>query len=331
METEAVEEWDDMNASGSKRSAAEAAPASVSEYAVQTRNLTKVYGGVRAVDGLNLSVRRGEVYGFLGPNGAGKTTTLRMLLGLIRATSGRASVLGCAPGDSESLLRVGAMVEEPAFYPYLSGRDNLRVLARFAHVPEDRIDPALDAVDMRDRAWNRYKTYSQGMRQRLGVAAALLKDPELLILDEPTNGLDPAGMADMRSLIRRLGSGDRTVLLSSHMLGEVQHVCDRVGVIARGAMIAEGSVDELRGRGSILVRADPLPAARARVKQLVGAGRVAVLDGTLRVQADPMDVARITRELVLGGIAVNEVRPLERTLEDVFLELTGKERLSHEG
>jgi ABC-2 type transport system ATP-binding protein len=302
---------------------------SVAEYAIETTDLTKVYGKhVRAVDRLNLSVRRGEVYGFLGPNGAGKTTTLRMLLGLIRATSGTANVLGRAPGDPESLVRVGAIVEEPAFYPYLSGRDNLRVIARFAGLPEMGIAAALDAVDLLARGGDRFKTYSQGMRQRLGVAAALLKDPALLILDEPTNGLDPAGMADMRSLIRGLGSGDRTVLLSSHMLGEVQQVCDRVGVISRGALIAEGAVDELRGRGSILVRAEPLAAARETAERLVGTDRVEVLDGTLRLDSDAADAPRITRELVLAGVAVSEVRPVERTLEDVFLQLTGGGRES---
>ena len=302
---------------------------SVAEYAIETTDLTKVYGKhVRAVDRLNLTVRRGEVYGFLGPNGAGKTTTLRMLLGLIRATSGTVNVLGRAPGEPESLVRVGAIVEEPAFYPYLSGRDNLRVIARFAGLPEVGIPAALDAVDLLARGGDRFKTYSQGMRQRLGVAAALLKDPALLILDEPTNGLDPAGMADMRSLIRGLGSGDRTVLLSSHMLGEVQQVCDRVGVISRGALIAEGAVDELRGRGSILVRAEPLAGARETAERLVGTDRVEVLDGTLRLDCDAAEAPRITRELVLAGVAVSEVRPVERTLEDVFLQLTGGGRES---
>ncbi len=301
------------------------------DYAVETSDLTKVYGKhVKAVDRLALSVRRGEVYGFLGPNGAGKTTTLRMLLGLVHATSGTAVVLGRAPGDPQSLVRVGAMVEEPAFYPYLSGRDNLRVITRFASLPEDGIDATLDAVDLLGRGGDRFKTYSQGMRQRLGVAAALLKDPDLLILDEPTNGLDPAGMAEMRSLIRMLASGDRTVLLSSHMLGEVQQVCDRVGVISRGALIAEGAVEELRGRGSVLVRAEPLAAAREKAERLLGTEHVEVLDGTLRLDSDPADAPRITRELVLAGVAVSEVRPVERTLEDVFLELTGEERASHE-
>ena len=300
--------------------------------AIDTSDLTKVYGKhLTAVDSLNLSVRRGEVYGFLGPNGAGKTTTLRMLLGLVRATSGTARVLGEAPGDPGSLARVGAMVEEPAFYPYLSGRDNLRVITRYVGRPEDGIDAALDAVGLLQRGGDRFKAYSQGMRQRLGVAAALLKDPELLILDEPTNGLDPAGMADMRTLIRTLGSGDRTVLLSSHLLGEVQQVCDRVGVISNGALIAEGRVDELRGRGSILVRAEPLAAARERVERLLGAGHVEVLDGTLRLDSDPADASRINRELVFSGIAVSEVRHVERTLEDVFLELTGQKGPDHAG
>jgi ABC-2 type transport system ATP-binding protein len=298
----------------------------MADWVIETEVLTKRYGPrILAVDSLTLRVRRGEVYGFLGPNGAGKTTTLRMLLGLVRATAGSAIVLGRAPGDPESLVHVGALVEEPAFYPYLSGRDNLRVMARFAGLPDESIDGVLDTVDLLERGSDRFKTYSQGMRQRLAVAAALLKDPDLLILDEPTNGLDPAGMADMRSLIRRLGSGERTVLLSSHLLGEVQQVCDRVGVISRGALIAEGAVDELRGRGSVLVRAEPLAAARDMAVRLLGAERVQMMDGTLRLDTDPADVPRITRELVLAEIAVSEVRPVERTLEDVFLELTGEE------
>jgi ABC-2 type transport system ATP-binding protein len=305
-------------------------PMNIAEHPIETRNLTKVYGKhIRAVDRLNLTVRRGEVYGFLGPNGAGKTTTLRILLGLVHATSGSASVLGRAPGDPEGLVRVGAMVEEPAFYPYLSGRDNLRVVARYAGLSEDGIEPVLDAVDLLHRGGDRFKTYSQGMRQRLGVAAALLKDPELLILDEPTNWLDPAGMADMRLLLRRLGSSDRTVLLSSHMLGEVQQVCDRVGVISHGALIAEGTVEELRGRGSVLVRAEPLALARESAERLLGTGRVEVLDGALRLDADPAEAPRINRELVLAGVAVSEFREIERTLEDVFLEMTGEEGDGH--
>jgi ABC-2 type transport system ATP-binding protein len=197
-----------------------------------------------------------------------------MLLGLIRPTSGAASVLGRSPGHPESLAHVGALVESPTFYPYLSGKDNLRVIARYAGAPKERIEKVFDLVNLTDRAHDRFAMYSLGMKQRLGVAAALLKDSELLILDEPTNGLDPAGMADMRDLIRRLGSGERTVLLSSHLLGEVEQICDRVGVISRGRLIAESTVEELRGKGALLVGVKPLNRARERVEQLLGAERV---------------------------------------------------------
>jgi ABC-2 type transport system ATP-binding protein len=302
------------------------------DFLVETKDLTKRYGSrIVAVNHLDLTVRRGEVYGFLGPNGAGKTTTLRMLLGLIRPTSGTASVLGRSPGNPESLARVGALVESPAFYPYLSGLDNLRVVARYAGVPKERIGEVFDLVDLTDRARDRFSTYSLGMKQRLGVAAALLKDPELLILDEPTNGLDPAGMADMRALIRRLGSGERTVLLSSHQLGEVEQICDRVGVISRGHLIAESTVEELRGKGALLVGAKPLDRAREHVEQLLGAERVEVLDGTLRLDADPAIAGRINRELVGAGVEVTELRPIERTLEEVFLEMTDQKGESHVG
>ncbi len=302
------------------------------DFLVETKDLTKRYGSrIVAVDGVNLMVRRGEVYGFLGPNGAGKTTTMRMLLGLIRPTSGAASVLGRPPGHPESLARVGALIESPAFYPYLSGRDNLRVMARYAGVPKKGIEAALETVDLAERARDKFSTYSLGMKQRLGVAAALLKDPELLILDEPTNGLDPAGMADMRALIRRLGSGERTVLLSSHQLGEVELICDRVGVISAGCLIAESTVEELRGKGALLVGAKPLDRAREHVEQLLGAEQVEVLDGTLRLDTDLAAAGRINRELVGAGVEVTELRPIERTLEEVFLEMTDQKGESHVG
>ncbi len=290
---------------------------------VETRDLTKRYGShVVAVDRVSLTVRRGEVYGFLGPNGAGKTTSMRMLLGLIRPTSGVASVLGHPPGHPESLAGIGALVESPAFYPYLSGMDNLRVVARYAGVPKRRIEEVLRLVDLTDRARDKFATYSLGMKQRLGVAAALLKDPELLILDEPTNGLDPAGMADMRDLIRRLGSGERTVLLSSHLLGEVEQICDRVGIISGGRLIIESTVEELRGKGALLVGAKPLDHARERAKKLLGAERVEVLNGMLRLNVDPVIAGRINRELVNADVEVTELRPVEGTLEEVFLEMT---------
>jgi ABC-2 type transport system ATP-binding protein len=232
------------------------------EHLVETDDLTKTYrGGITAVDRVSLTVWRGEIYGFLGPNGAGKTTTLRMLAGLITPTGGSASVHGDRPGSPRALARTGALIESPGFYPYLSGRDNLRVVARYAGVGDRRVEAVLETVDLADRGGDRYTGYSLGMKQRLGVAAALLKDPELLILDEPTNGLDPAGMRDMRALIRDLGDRGHTVLLSSHLLGEVQQLCDRVGVISNGTLLAESTVLELRGRAGLLVAAEPAGAS----------------------------------------------------------------------
>ena len=295
--------------------------------AVETRSLTKRYAtGVLAVSDLNLQVRSGEVYGFLGPNGAGKTTTLRMLSGLLLPTSGTALVAGAAPGTPASLMRMGAMVETPAFYPYLSGRDNLRVMARYAGAPLARIEPALEQVDLKDRARFKFKTYSTGMKQRLGVAAALLKEPQLLILDEPTSGLDPQGTVEMRALIKQLRSGGRTVLLSSHLLNEVEITCDRVGVITGGKLVAEGTVDELRARGgqALLIRAAPLDQARRLLESIVGAGAVEERAGMLAVTAGPSQAASLNRRLVADGVDVSELRVSEQSLEDVFLQLTEK-------
>jgi ABC-type multidrug transport system ATPase subunit len=288
------------------------------ELVIETEALTKRYGPIVAVDHLALRVRRGEVYGFLGPNGAGKTTTLRMLLGLVRPTSGRATVLGVPPGSPDGLARVGAMVEAPGFYPFLSGRDNLRVLAGPAGGPDDRIAAVLAEVDLGRRAGDHVSTYSMGMKQRLGVAAALLKDPELLILDEPTNGLDPAGMAEMRDFIRGLAAGGRTVLLSSHLMGEIEQVSDRVGVIRAGALVAEGTVDELRGQAGLRVRAEPLDAAARVLGALDG---IELVDGEFDARA-----ARVNRMLVEAGVAVSELGRRQASLEDVFLELTGDDR-----
>jgi ABC-type multidrug transport system ATPase subunit len=290
---------------------------------IETRALTKRYGdGIVAVDDVDLRVRRGEVYGFLGPNGAGKTTTLRMLLGLVRPTAGRATVLGAAPGSPQGLARIGAMVETPAFYPYLSGRDNLRVLARYAGVADERVEAVLGQVALSDRAEDRSATYSLGMKQRLGVAAALLKDPELLILDEPTNGLDPAGMAEMRDFIRSLGKGERTVVLSSHLMGEVEQVADRVGVIRDGSLVAEGTVDQLRGRAGLRVRAEPLAEAARLIGALPEVDRLTSTDGVLDVTVDTSQAPVINRVLVEAGVAVWELSAQQASLEDVFLELT---------
>jgi ABC-type multidrug transport system ATPase subunit len=212
-----------------------------------TTSLTKRYGDRVAVDEVSMTVQRGEVYGFLGPNGAGKTTTLRMLLGLVRPTAGSASILGRPAGTYDPDHRVGALIEGPGFHPYLSGRDNLRHLARLSGFPATEVERVLERVDLADRGDDKYKGYSLGMKQRLGVASALMGEPELIVLDEPTNGLDPAGMSDMRALVVDLARGGQTVLLSSHLLAEVQEICDRVGVINGGRLLRESTVADLRG------------------------------------------------------------------------------------
>ena len=289
---------------------------------VETRGLSKRYrGGVLAVDGLDLEVERGEVYGFLGPNGAGKTTTLRLLAGLIHPTAGSAVVAGHTPGSPASLARIGCLIETPAFYPYLSGRDNLRTVARYCRIAERRVDVVLDQVDLLARGRDRFGTYSLGMRQRLGVAAALLKDPDLLVLDEPTNGLDPEGMVDMREMIVRLGQGERTVLLSSHLLNEVEHICTRVGVIQGGRMIAQGPLDELRGAAGLLIRAAPRDEARRHLVDLLGVEAVSEADGAFVLRTDPARSGEVNTRLVGAGVVVTELRPRERTLEEAFLQL----------
>jgi ABC-2 type transport system ATP-binding protein len=292
---------------------------------IEIAGLTKSYGGLRAVDGVSLTVNQGEVYGFLGPNGAGKTTTLRVLLGLIAPTSGRVAVLGQPPGSRAALAVTGSFVEAPTFYPYLSGRDNLAVLATYSGVPRPRIDAVLDTVDLSDRARDRFSTYSLGMKQRLGVAAALLKDPELVVLDEPTNGLDPAGMRDMRALVRSLGAEGRTVLLSSHLMGEVQQICDRVGVINHGRMVVESTVADLRAGSELVVAGTPSDVARARLEAMAEVEAVRASDGALRVRVDEQHTAAVTRTLVTAGVAVTEVRRDNRQLEDVFFEMTEHE------
>src|SRR6202049_4296068 len=294
---------------------------------VETHSLTKRYGsGVLAVNSVDMSVRRGEVYGFLGPNGAGKTTTLRMLVGLIRPSSGTATVAGRAPGDPAGLARIGSLIEGPRFYPYLSGRENLKVVANLASVSHTRVDEVLDLVEMTSRAGRKFGTYSTGMKMRLGVAAALLKDPELLILDEPTNGLDPQGMAEMRKLIKDIGQGDRTVLLSSHLLGEVEAICDRVGVISNGRLVTQSTVQELLGEEGVLVRAQPADAAQDMLTRMFGPEAVSRRDGAIHVKPEPGKSQEINRQLMAAGIGVSELRPFERSLEEVFFQLTGEKQ-----
>jgi ABC-type multidrug transport system ATPase subunit len=296
----------------------------MNELVLETKNLTKRYGDRLAVDSVSMSVRRGEVYGFLGPNGAGKTTTLRMCLGLVHPTSGSARVLDRPAGDADTTARTGALIEGPGFYPYLSGRANLQTLARYQGLPDSAVDAALARVDLTDRAGDRFKAYSLGMKQRLGVAAALMSEPELIVLDEPTNGLDPGGMADMRALILDLARSGHTVVLSSHLLAEVEEICDRVGVISLGRLLVESTVAELRGGRRLRVVATPLDRALAvglrfsESTELVG--EAVLIDVPERRTPD------VVRALVADGVDVHETVVTERTLEEVFFEMTEGEQ-----
>lgn len=295
------------------------------EYVIETSALTKRYGDVVAVNDLTLRVPRGGVFGFLGPNGSGKTTTMGMLLGLVHPTSGGARIFGDPAGRPATLRLVGAMIETPTFYPYLSGRANLRYFQGIGRrgLPAD-IDRLLTLVDLGKRADSKFATYSLGMKQRLGIACALLGDPELVFLDEPTNGLDPQGMADVRNLIIELGKGERTVLVSSHLLGEVEQMCTRIGVIRKGKLVAEGTIDELRGKSTLVIRAQPADQAMAVLAAECGSDKVKVTDdGAFGLSVDPARAAELNRRLVQAGIDVSELHESERSLEDVFMELTG--------
>ncbi|WP_433682150.1 ABC transporter ATP-binding protein [Nocardia sp. CA-119907] len=289
---------------------------------VVTAGLTKRYGTHTAVDGVHMTVAPGEIYGFLGPNGAGKTTTLRMLVGLIRPSAGTASVLGHTPGDPAVVRRIGVLIEGPGFYPYLTGRDNLRVLANYRGLDGADVAESLERVGLATRADDKFRTYSLGMKQRLGVGAALLGGPDLLILDEPTNGLDPQGMAEMRELITTLAGDGHTVLLSSHMLSEVQEICDRVGVISGGKLLTESTVAELRGASSLLLRAEPLEVAFPAVRRVVGERSALLTAGGIRIEAGAAAAPAVARAVVESGADLLELRTDEKSLEEVFFEMT---------
>lgn len=296
------------------------------EPVVLTRGLTKRYRATTALRGVDLTVTTGQVFGFLGPNGAGKTTALKALVGLLRPTAGKVRVLGRPAGHPAALGRVGAMIEAPGFYPYLSGRANLRHLARYVHLDDTAVDRALELVELRDRSRDRFAEYSLGMKQRLGVAAALMKDPELVILDEPTNGLDPQGMRDMRALISGLGERGHTVILSSHQLREVQEVCDWVVVIDQGRVIHHGSVAEIRAQSELEVTVSPAERAIPVVRSVEGVSQVRVAGPhRLLVSVPQARTAGVNRALVEAGLEVTGLRWVERQLEDVFFDLTGQQ------
>ncbi|ABY36795.1 MAG TPA: ABC transporter ATP-binding protein [Chloroflexus aurantiacus] len=297
--------------------------------AIETIELTKRYGKRLAVDRLNLTVGKGEVFGFLGPNGAGKTTTIAMLLGLVRPTKGQAIVLGhdVQREPAEALRRVGAMIEAPAFYPYLSGADNLRVLARAGGIPAERVGQVLATVELSDRARDKVATYSQGMKQRLAIAAAMLPDPELIMLDEPTNGLDPAGTVEIRNLIRELAAGGRTILLCSHLLYEVEQLCSRVAILKEGKLIASGDVATLLRRGQgvrLRVQGDPGPAV-SLLRTLSWVNSVTVQGDAILIDAPADRTAEINALLIRADIVVAEIGASHSSLEEFFLTVTKAE------
>jgi ABC-2 type transport system ATP-binding protein len=310
---------------------------------ISTSRLTKAFGNLVAVNDLHLQVMRGDVFGFLGPNGSGKTTTIRMLLGLIRPTAGRAILFGMDNAyQLPAILRhIGAIVETPVFYPYLSGVDNLRVIAAASGMlsngaNERRIAEVLEIVELRTQARDAYSKYSLGMKQRLGIAAALLTDPELVLLDEPTNGLDPGGVIEIRHLIRRLSELRKTIFLSSHVLHEVQQVCNRVAILQRGNLIKQGDVSELLQRGEqILVRmgmAEETQRAYTILQEAQERGARWMSDihietnrqgqPILRIHAPMVRSAEINALLAQSGFFAAELHPFEGSLEEVFLELT---------
>jgi ABC-2 type transport system ATP-binding protein len=300
--------------------------------AITTSELTKRFRRQVAVDGLGLTVPRGSVYGFLGPNGSGKTTTIRMLLGLIYPDRGSVTLLGePVPGAAARVLpRVGSLVEGPAFYTYLSGRGNLARIdaadrAADPRTARARIDAALDRVGLLPAAGKRYRAYSLGMKQRLAIAASLLQPRELIILDEPTNGLDPQGTREVRALIREIATDGVTVLVSSHLLAEVEQICSHVGVMRTGRLVFQGSLDELRGRGSLrIVVRTAQPESAAKVLASLGLADIQSEDGEVSAQLADQRPEQICRELVLADVGVAGLDTPRPNLEELFVGLTGE-------
>ncbi len=289
--------------------------------ALRAVGLTKRYGARTAVEGVELTVRPGEVVGFIGPNGAGKTTTLAMVLGLIHPTAGSVDLFGAGGPSRATLRRVGSVVETPAFYPYLTGEANLRALAKASELPETRVAAVLDRVGLGSRGKSKFKTYSLGMKGRLGLAAALLGDPDLLILDEPTNGFDPQGIHEVRILLRELAGQGKAVLLSSHLLTEVEQVIDRLAIIRQGKVVAQGTAAELLRTDPALTLRVADPAAAVSALTAAGFTATAQADGRVRVTTDRAEA--VNRTLAEAGLFLSELRVDEARLESLFLDLTG--------
>ncbi len=297
---------------------------------IEANELTKRYGtrrgkSVLAVDRVSFAVEQGQVFGFLGPNGSGKTTTIGMLVGIINPTGGSFRLFGASgPRDLVAArARVGATLETPNFYPYLSGRDNLRIAATIKGVGRTRIEECLELVGLAERARHRFKTYSLGMKQRLALAATMLNDPELIVLDEPANGLDPQGMKEIREIIRILAGRGKTIFLSSHLLWEVERTCTHVSIVRKGRIVATGTVAEVvSGATAAFLKAEDLDALAAALEEYPGASAVRRSDGGVIATLESDDLASVNRYLAGLGIHVSHLAPHRQSLEDAFMDLT---------
>jgi ABC-2 type transport system ATP-binding protein len=298
-----------------------------SDAVIRTHQLTKQYKDLTAVSNLNLEIHRGDVFGFLGPNGSGKTTTIGLMLGLLMPTAGNVEILGQDVRRERAVLRrVGAMAETAAFFPYLSGYNNLRVLSLMSDAPPKRIWEVLELVGMKDRAQSRFRTYSLGMRQRLGIAAALLSDPEILLLDEPTIGLDPAGMKEVRDLVAELGRQGKTIFFCSHLLYEVEQICSKVAIIRRGKVLAEGKIAELLHPSKYVeVVVNDVSRASEILRSVDWIVNLQVGEKSMTLQLKDREASEVVRLLSEQGIYPSAVIPKSSTLEDFFLEVTGGE------
>jgi len=299
------------------------------DVVVRTEHLTKHYGKLVAGDDWNLEVRRGQVFGFLGPNGAGKSTTMSMMLGLIAPTSGNIEVFGLSVKNNlaDILGKIGAVMESPGFYPYLSGWDNLKVFAGIScNVTDNRIKEVLKLIDLADRAQDKFSGYSQGMKQRLAIACALLHDPEFIIFDEPTNGLDPAGMKEIRELIIKLGQEGKTIFLNSHLLHEVEQVCNHVAIIKKGKVIASGAPNDLIKHGdTVQIRVTDIDKAVALLNEEDWVSSITIEGDLLILKAPAERRADISSLLAKNGVFVSEMKARDESLESIFLELTEEE------
>lgn len=305
----------------------------MSRYIVETKNLVKVFNKVESVDNVNLKIKEGEIYGFLGPNGAGKSTTIKMLLGLIRANSGEVYIFGKSIKENreEILKNIGALVESPSYYGHLTAYENLDILKRMLKLNKEEIEEKLKLVNLWEERNKKVNEFSLGMKQRLGIAQALMGNPKLLILDEPTNGLDPAGIIEIRNLIRYLAKEKKiTIIISSHILNEIELVATEVGVINKGKLLYQGSLEDLKKNSTneVIIGLEKKEEKALTMKLLLARGyRVEEENLKLKVKGNNLSPSKICREIVMGGYSLNYLAEEKSSLEEIFLGLTKEEKV----